>query len=84
MSRYKIQDYCYPRLINWPVVFEDLHNTGLTASAVCTLTDQQWSSMQRWRDKGTDPKHSVGNAILRLHKRHCGAELNARRLAEAQ
>ena len=83
MNQWKLNDYCYPKIVPWNRVLCDLMDSGLTASAICELIDVQWSSLQRWRD-GTDPKHSIGNAILRLHKRHCGAELNARRLAQAE
>jgi hypothetical protein len=83
--QYAYEDYLYPRKIPWHSIFLDLQEQGVTPSIICELIGIEWSSLQRLKSSTTtEPRHSLGEALLKLHRRYCGELMNNQRLDEAE
>jgi len=78
-----IDDYIYARRIDWPVVIADMRDAGLTYLDMTDLLGIPWATFAQYRRHGSEPRHSVGQAILLLHRRTCGIQLSERRLLES-
>ena len=83
MTQFKISDLVYPKKMSWDIIFNDLEDKGITPSKASMLIGAGRSSLQRWRS-GTEPKHSIGVSILKIHTRYCGEELTNQRITEAR
>jgi len=81
MSDYKPEDYVYPQVLPWEDIFNDLEAQGHTPFCVAELIGVTHSTVQRW-EKGAEPRHSCGSAILELHRRYCGGQQTLRRFRE--
>ena len=79
---YLEDDYIDPRVINWSRVIQDVTECGTTYWDMCQTLDIPWSTFNRYRH-GTEPKHSIGSAILLMHSRICGGRLTQQRIIEA-
>jgi len=79
----QIDDYVYPRIINWVQITRDIAEHGLNYNGICTCLGATWSTVQRWRT-GSEPSHSKGSALLLIHAKYCGAELTKQRVSEAE
>ena len=78
----EIDDYVYPRFINWIQVTKDIAEHGLTYNGISQCMGVGYSTLQRWRT-GSEPCHSSGSALLLIHAKYCGGELTKQRVAEA-
>jgi len=79
----EIDDYVYPREIDWAQITLDISQHGMTYSGISKCLGVGWSTVQRWR-KGAEPRTSFGNALLLVHARTCGGELTRQRVGEAK
>jgi hypothetical protein len=70
MHQFDYNDYIYTEPENWDKVFTDFKQKDISYSAVAKLIGIPFTSLQRLRG-GTEPKHSVGVSILKLHSRLC-------------
>lgn len=69
--------------LDWRQIIQDLRAAGCTAYRMTSIMLIERSTVQRWQ-KGSEPRHSYGVAILEVHTHFCGAELTQRRLAESR
>lgn len=83
MTQFKLSDFCYPKKLPWDEIFHDINRAGISPYQTSILIGESWSSTQRWA-RGTEPKHSIGIAILEVHSRYCGIELTEQRISEAR
>ncbi len=81
---YSIDDYVHARRINWPTIFRDMRAQGVKYSHQAELCGIAWGTYNEYRLRGAEPKHSVGQAILLLHRRTCGIQLSEKRLLESE
>ena len=70
MNQYKFEDYIYPEEINWCEIFDDLEKNDIRPCHITELIGITGSSLQKNR-QGSEPRYSVGKAILTLHSRYC-------------
>ena len=66
----RFDDYIYTDREDWDKIFDDLAINQIGPTKIADLIGIAASSLQRLRD-GTEPRHSVGVALLELHSRHC-------------
>ena len=78
-----VEDYIYPRVINWIRVIDDIREHGGTYSTICKILGLSWSTLQGWRT-GCEPRHSTGSSLLLIHAKYCGTELTKQRVLEAE
>ena len=83
MSTSEIDDYVYPRVINWAQITKDIADHGMPYSSISRCMGVGWSTLQKWR-KGSEPSVSFGTALLLIHARQCGGELTEQRVSEAE
>ena len=56
-----------PRIhVNWFQALTDLNRAGLNLYAVSTLLDLPKSSLMGWKNSGVEPKHWVGELLIKL------------------
>ena len=80
--RYTIDDYIELRRMNWPVLFDDMAARGVKYSHQAELCGIPWGTYYQYQRRGAEPKHSVGQALLLLHRRVCGIPLATQRAKE--
>lgn len=67
-----------PATPDWPAILADIHAAGVSYRQQAILLEVEYSTLQRWL-QGTEPKYWMGNEILAMLLRTCGAEQHARR-----
>jgi hypothetical protein len=67
---YDEDDYCYPLEVSWSKIFADLKNSNVRTGQIAELIGIPQSSLQRIRE-GVEPRHSIGQSLIRLHSRYC-------------
>lgn len=75
MTQYKLEEYIFPRKTDWEKVFQELKDNNVKPCQIAELIDMPGSSLQRILN-GVEPRHSVGEAILKLHSRYCAERLD--------
>ncbi|SDQ29458.1 hypothetical protein [Paraburkholderia tuberum] len=69
--------------VHWLDVLADLRATGVSGYRLTNIMLTSRSTVQSW-EKGSEPSHSYGIAILEVHTRFCGEALTAQRVREAR
>ena len=82
-GRPKLLVVVLPPRIDWSQVMIDLYNSGVCAHRVSKLIGSSHAAAMNW-EKGGEPGHAYGVALLRLHASFCGAALTTRRQVEAE
>lgn len=73
----------WPKILPWSQIFADLEARNCGLYRVGIRLGKEWSTVQKWRREGWEPRHSDGVAILRLHTEVCGQDVTLKRLTEA-
>ena len=59
-----------PQPRNWFRLLADLNHAGVTNQDVAEILGVAKNSVYGWK-MGADPGHSLGEALLKLHRRKC-------------
>jgi hypothetical protein len=77
----RVEEYIYPRILDWAQIMRDIAD-HISYTQVANILGVGWSTVQRWRT-GSEPRHSMGSALLMVHAKYCGSDLTRQRVAEA-
>jgi len=74
----------FPRRLPWHLMFIDMHKAGVSYSRQANLLGIAWGTFHPWlQADGPEPRHSLGAAIIAMHRAVCGVELSEKRQREA-
>ena len=62
--------HIYPARLDWPGIITDIKAAGCTRYRIAAILGVGESTVQGW-EQGSDPRHSMGVAILALHEQLC-------------
>lgn len=78
----QVDDYVFPREINWIQIIEDIKAEYGTYSCIAKALGVEWSTVQGWR-QGCEPRFTNGSGLLMIHAKICGGKRTQQRIAEA-
>lgn len=78
-----MQDYVYPMLMPWAKMLQDLYSAGYTDYRIGKCLGVDHSTVEAW-GKGSEPRHSFGEALVVLHRRVCGDDCGKLRHSESK
>jgi len=79
---YSLDEYVTPMVMPWREVLADLDRAGKNIAAISELTGIPETTVKRYLT-GSEPKHSVAIALLRIHTRYCGDRMTYQRVTES-
>lgn len=63
----------YPVLVDWKRLLQEMRAAGWTPYKVALTLGADHPTVYSW-EQGSEPRHSYGAALLRLHALVCGQE----------
>lgn len=60
--------YIEPIKTNWEQILEDLRLAKWTTYKVAHALGKKWETVDAWKNGSSEPRHSEGEALLKLHK----------------
>lgn len=60
--------------VDWIAVFKDFNEAGVTNYRVMKVVGTKWSTLAGWARKGSEPKHSFGEAVRAFYLETFGLE----------
>jgi len=67
----ELADYVYPEKKDWEQIFIDFDDNGINPVILMELTGLAYTTIQSIKYRGSEPKHSIGESLLKLHRRYC-------------
>lgn len=78
-----VAEYVYPLVMPWGAIVDDLYRRGYTDYRIGQILGVDAATVGAWH-KGSEPRHSFGEALIELHTKVCGEALTKERLKEAR
>lgn len=73
----------FPRRLPWHLMFIDMNRAGVAYSRQANLLGIPWGTFHDWlKPDSPEPRHSLGEAIIAMHRAVCGDELSEKRQRE--
>lgn len=73
----------FPKRLPWRAIFDDMSAAGYSYSRQAAILGAPWSTFHGWmQDGGSEPRYSLGRAILAMHQAVCGPALSEKRQRE--
>lgn len=76
-------EFAYPVITDWPRVMRELRAAGWTPYKVALTLCCEHPTAYSW-EKGSEPRHSLGAALLNLHRAVCGQEASEKLNSESR
>lgn len=76
-------EFTYPLVIDWKRLMTELRAAGWTPYKVAITLCTDHPTAYSW-EKGSEPRHSYGAALLVLHRSVCGQEASEKLHREAK
>lgn len=83
MGALMAMEIAYPVVIDWTRLMTELRAAGWTPYKVAITLCTDHPTAYSW-EKGSEPRHSYGAALLVLHRNVCGLEASTKLHSEAK